>query len=59
MSALDESGVYKTPCPQANCGGQVEWWIFSGDCSGGPASSGRQCRKCKKNFTKKEWGDRE
>jgi len=52
MSALDESRIYPTPCPE--CGGEVEGWSFALDCQSGP-SSGIQCKNCKKEFTVAEW----
>ena len=58
MSACDERSIYKTPCP--DCGGEVEYWYFDGDCRGNPSSSGINCKgKCKKSFTKEEWGNRQ
>lgn len=56
MSALDEWGTFKTPCP--HCGGKVEHWYFDGDCRGNAPDSGIQCVGCGKKFKSNEWGDR-
>ena len=55
MSVSDRWGTYKTPCP--NCGGEVEYWFFGGDCRGNGPSGGIACKgKCKREFTVPEWG---
>lgn len=56
MSISDKWEDYETPCPE--CGGVVHYWYFDCDCRGNPPSSGIQCKKCGKEFTQEEWGDR-
>ncbi len=50
---MDDWGTYDIPCP--TCGGPVEWWYFGPDCRGNPGSSGINCTKCKRVFTREEW----
>ncbi|MFY9457668.1 MAG: hypothetical protein WAP23_01940 [Candidatus Spechtbacterales bacterium] len=47
------SGTYTTPCP--NCDGEVGYFWYDSDCRGNPAGGGIQCKKCKREFTSKEW----
>ncbi len=49
---MQESRIYKTPCPPP-CGGIVELWSFS-DCDYDD-TSGINCKKCKRSFTPGEW----
>lgn len=47
-----EVTTLEQPCPK--CGDILEYYSFSPDCRGNPGSSGIQCRKCYKEFTRKE-----